>query len=62
MNTLTKTIDLSNVNTVVYHMPDGKSYEINVYALEKFLEFGVGKAFDTSELNGVVHFFPRGSA
>ncbi len=62
MNTISKQIDLSKVRTVVYHLPDGKSYEVEVEGLEQFLDFGVGKICDTSEINGTVHFYPKGNA
>ena len=62
MNMLQKEIDLSKVQTVVYHLPDGRSYEIQVDGLEHFVDFGLGKICDTSEINGTIHFYPKGHA
>ncbi len=62
MQISTAPVDLSRVHTVIYHMPDGKPFSIPVSGLEEFLEFGPGKICDTSEIDGVLHFFPRGNA
>ncbi|MDF1613643.1 hypothetical protein [Desulfurivibrio dismutans] len=56
------TIDLSKVRAVVYHLPDGDSFAIPIENFEQFFELGVGKVCDTSEVDGFVHFFPRGNA
>ncbi len=55
-------IDMAKVETVVYHLPDGKSYAVHVDSIEQFMEFGPGQVCDTSDIDGIVHFFPRGNA
>jgi len=55
-------IDISKVRTVIYHMPDGQKFFLNMEGLEQFVELGPGRICDTSEIDGVLHFFPRGNA
>lgn len=55
-------IDTSKVRTVIFHMPDGQRFTINMNGLEEFVDLGPGRICDTSEIDGVVHFFPRGNA
>lgn len=62
MRLLTKPIDMSKVRTIVYHLPDGQAYVMKVEDLEMFIEHGVGRICDTSDIDGTVHFFPRGHA
>lgn len=57
-----RVIDMSKVQAVIYHMPDGQALAIPVDGLEQFIEFGLGTICDTSEVDGLVHFFPRGNA
>jgi len=62
MKVPSKNIDLTKVRAVVYHIPGGDSFAVPVEGLEPFIEFGFGKICDTSEIDGFVHFFPRGNA
>ena len=57
-------IDFSKVNTLVYHLPDGPAFSVQMEGVEELfdLEMEVGDICDTSEIDGVVHFFPRGNA
>ncbi|MEN8188549.1 MAG: hypothetical protein ABFS19_01785 [Thermodesulfobacteriota bacterium] len=57
-------IDFSTVETLVYHLPEGPSLTLDTDGLEDFLEFELdqGHICDTSEIDGVVHFFPKGNA
>jgi hypothetical protein len=57
-------IDLSKVNTLIYHVPDGPAFAVPMDELDVFLDFDmeVGDVCDTSEIDGVLHFFPRGNA
>lgn len=55
-------IDISKVRKVVYHMPDGQQFSINMEGIEQFVELGPGRVCDTSDIDGVLHFFPRGNA
>ncbi len=64
MNFLSDTIDTSKVHTLIYHLPDGQTMTIQMVDIEPMLDFdlGRGKFCDTSEIDGVVHFFPHGHA
>ena len=59
---LCKTIDLDKANTIVFHLPDGEALSMAVKGVEGDLELGMGKICDTSEINGEIHYFPRGNA
>jgi hypothetical protein len=60
----TNQIDFSKVETLVYHLPDGPSFSVEMDGMEEIfdLEMEIGDVCDTSEIDGVVHFFPRGNA
>jgi hypothetical protein len=57
-------IDFSKVDTLVYHLPDGPSFSVEMEGVEELFDFEmeIGDFCDTSEIDGVVHFFPRGNA
>lgn len=57
-------VDLSKVDTLIYHLPDGPTFSVEMNGLTGFLDFEmeVGDYCDTSEIDGVLHFFPRGNA
>ena len=57
-------IDLSTVSTVVYHLPDGPALSLKIDGVEEYidLELELGHICDTSEIDGVLHFFPKGNA
>jgi hypothetical protein len=59
-----ESIDISKVHTIIYHLPDGKRLKIDTCDLNKFaeLQFEIGRICDTSDIDGVLHFFPRGNA
>lgn len=61
---LYSTIDFTKVDTLVYHLPDGPALSVAMDGLEDIIEFDMelGDICDTSEIDGVVHFFPRGNA
>ncbi len=60
----TPTIDFSKVDTLIYHLPDGPTLSVNMNNIEEVfdLEMEMGEVCDTSEIDGVIHFFPRGNA
>ncbi len=60
----TNPIDFTKVSTIVYHLPDGPSYSVEMTGVEELLdlEMEMGDVCDTSDIDGVVHFFPRGNA
>lgn len=58
----TKPIDPTKVRTVVYHLPEGETVVIDADGLEDFFVFPFGRVCDTSEINGVVHVYPIGTA
>jgi len=55
---------MTSVNTIVYHLPDGPTLSLNVDGIEEFvdLELEQGHYCDTSDIDGTLHFFPRGNA
>ncbi len=57
-------IDLSAVSTVVYHLPDGPALSLKIEGIEEYidLELELGHICDTSNIDGVLHFFPKGNA
>ena len=57
-------LDLSAADTIVYHLPGGPSLAVKVEGIAEYidLELEAGYVCDTSLINGVVHFFPRGNA
>ena len=59
-----KPIDFSKVDTLVYHLPDGPAFSVEMEGLEDLIdiEMEMGDVCDTSEIDGVVHFFPKGNA
>jgi hypothetical protein len=57
-------LDLSKVNTLIYHLPDGPTFLVEMNDLERFidLDMEMGDVCDTSDIDGVLHFFPKGNA
>ncbi|MCL2459323.1 MAG: hypothetical protein FWF31_10895 [Desulfobulbus sp.] len=65
MKTLfTNQVDLSKVNTLIYHLPDGPTFSVEINGSDSSLDFDMefGDVCDTSDIDGVLHFFPRGNA
>ena len=64
LNFLPNTIDISKVETLLYHFPDGKILRLEIKDIDQLaaLEFEVGRFCDTSDINGVLHFYPRGNS
>ena len=61
---LSHTIDFTKVDTLVYHLPDGPSLSLEMQNIGELvdIEMEYGDICDTSDIDGVVHFFPRGNA
>lgn len=59
-----KTIDFSKVETLVYHLPNGPALSVEMEGLQDMIDIDmeIGDVCDTSDIDGVVHFFPRGNA
>lgn len=59
-----KSIDFTKVATLVYHLPDGPALSVEMDGLEDLIDIDmeIGHVCDTSEIDGVVHFFPKGNA
>lgn len=59
-----RSIDFTKVDTLVYHLPDGPTLSVELEGLEDFIDFDteIGDICDTSDIDGVVHFFPKGNA
>ena len=64
LNFLPNTIDISKVQALLYHFPDGKVLRLEIKDIEQLatLEFEVGRFCDTSDINGILHFYPRGTS
>jgi hypothetical protein len=64
MKLFAPTIDLSGVNTIIYHLPNGPALSLRIDGIEEYidLELEEGHVCDTSHIDGVLHFFPRGNA
>jgi len=62
MEIISKPVDMSNVRTVIYHLPDGPSISVEVDEARELLDIGLGDICDTSEIDGVIHFYPKGNA
>lgn len=60
----TSSIDLSSVETIIYHLPQGPTLTMKSDGIEEFidLELELGHVCDTSDIDGTVHFFPKGNA
>lgn len=61
-NLIAKQFDMSKVRSVIYHLPDGQTMVLSVDDLDDYMEFGHGVVCDTSDIDGIVHYFPRGNA
>ena len=61
---LSHSIDFTKVDTLVYHLPDGPSFSLEMQNIGELvdIEMEYGDICDTSDIDGVVHFFPRGNA
>lgn len=57
-------IDFSKVETLVYHLPDGPSFSMEMNDVAELFNFEMefGDICDTSDIDGVIHFFPKGNA
>ena len=57
-------IDMSKVNTLVYHLPDGPALSLEMNGGDFFFDpdMELGDICDTTEIDGVLHFFPKGNA
>ncbi|MFC1826784.1 hypothetical protein ACFLZQ_02495 [Thermodesulfobacteriota bacterium] len=64
MKFLPTNIDMSKVQTLLYHFPDGKVLQLQIKDRENLasLEFEFGRYCDTSDINGILHFYPRGNS
>lgn len=64
MKFLVRSVDLTKVNTIIYHLPDGPSMSLDIEGIEEYidLELEQGHFCDTSDIDGMLHFFPKGNA
>ena len=60
----TAPVDMSKVSTLVYHLPNGPTLALNMAEAEAFFdpEMELGEICDTTDIDGVLHFFPKGNA
>lgn len=59
---LSKEIDLAQASKIVFHLPEGEAYILPLEGVEGDMELGLGTVCDISEINGEIHYFPRGNA
>ena len=59
---VTRYVDLSKVREVVYHFSDGQPVAVPVEEFEGDFDPGYGRICDTSGVDGLLHYFPRGNA
>lgn len=59
-----KNIDFTKVETLIYHLPNGPALSVEMEGLQDIIDIDmeIGDVCDTSDIDGVVHFFPRGNA
>jgi len=64
LNFLPSTIDISKIEALIYHFPNGKMLQIEIHDIEQLavLEYEVGKLCDTTHIDGKLHFYPRGNS
>jgi hypothetical protein len=64
MKLFVRPVDFSRVNTLVYHLPEGPTVALPPEGIEEFLELELNTChiWDSSDIDGVVHLFPRGNA
>ena len=64
MNFLPSTVDISKIHTLLYHFPDGQVLKLEVKDFEELsnLKFEVGRFCDTTDINGILHFYPKGNS
>ena len=64
MKLFVRPINYAQVQTLIYHLPDGPALSLNIGGIGEFLdlELDIGHVCDTSEIDGIVHFFPKGNA
>lgn len=64
MRMLHQTLDFSYVQTIIYHLPNGQTLSLKTDGIEDYLDFELefGHICDTSQIDGVIHFFPKGNA
>ena len=64
MKLFVRPINYAKVQTLIYHLPDGPALSLNIVGIGEFLdlELDIGHVCDTSEIDGNVHFFPKGNA
>ncbi|MEE4240491.1 MAG: hypothetical protein V2I36_03435 [Desulfopila sp.] len=56
--------DFSAVQTIIYHLPNGQTLSLKTEGIQDYLDFELeyGHVCDTSDIDGVLHFFPKGNA
>lgn len=62
MKVLPMPVDFTKIRAIVYHMPDGEYFTIKVDGIEHCPDFNYGKFCDTSDIDGLLHFYPEGNA
>ncbi len=59
---VTRPVDLKGVRLLVYHLPQAQMMVVSIEPGAGAFEPGYGVVLDTSKINGILHYFPRGNA
>lgn len=64
MSYIPSNIDISKIQTLIYHFPNGHMLQIEIKDIKQLavLEYEIGKLCDTSHIDGKLHFYPRGNS
>jgi len=62
MKVMPMPVNFENIRAIVFHMPDGDYFTLDVDGIEHCLDFTFGKYCDTSDIDGMLHFYPDGNA
>lgn len=56
--------DFSSAQTIIYHLPNGQTLSLKTDGIEDYIDFELeyGHICDTSDIDGIIHFFPKGNA
>jgi hypothetical protein len=64
MRFLAPPLDISNAETIIYHIPDGPSLAVSADAMVGYFDIDLTNGYicNTSAIDGNIHVFPRGNA
>ena len=64
MKPLAPPLDISNAETIIYHIPDGPSLAVSADVVVEYFDLDLTNGYicDTSAIDGNIHVFPRGNS